>query len=365
MDSLRRYGPLSTTKPVASRGRRKRKRCERRQRRESRLHDNIPDAAKQLEGMTSFCADREAASSGKSRGGGLCVYINKDWCVNTTVAAKHCSPLAEFLIVKFRLIYLPREFTIMLVVAVNVAPSANAEANANEAVGGLHEAISELLTTHPDSFVVIAGDFNHTSLKTVFPKFLQYVDFKTRADNTLDLVYTNTPQAYKAAPRPHLGHSDHISVMLTPAYKPLLKHVRAEKRQRRVWPKGAASALQDCFLHTDWDIFKTAASYDDHTDIEEYAEEVISYIAKCTEDVTVMKTFTARGYKKPWMTTEVRSLLKARDTAYRLGDRSALRSARSALSLGIRKAKRAYVGKIHGHFLTQVTPDGCDRELKL
>ncbi|XP_072923421.1 uncharacterized protein [Hemitrygon akajei] len=138
--------------------------------------------------------------------------------------------------------------------------------------------------------------------------------------------------------------------MLTPAYKPQLKRVRAEKRQIRVWPKGAASALQDCFLHTDWVIFKTAASYDDHIDIEEYAEAVISYIAKCTEDVTVIKTFSARGYKKPWMTTEVRSLLKARDTAYRSGDRSTLRSARSTLSLGIRKAKRAYAGKIHGHF---------------
>ncbi|XP_059845929.1 uncharacterized protein LOC132405264 [Hypanus sabinus] len=54
----------------------------------------------------------------------------------------------------------------------------------------------------------------------------------------------------------------------------------------------------------DWDILKTAASYDDHIDIEEYAEAVISYTAKSTEDITVMKTFTARGYKKPWMTTE-------------------------------------------------------------
>ncbi|XP_059819192.1 uncharacterized protein LOC132390609 [Hypanus sabinus] len=163
-------------------------------------------------------------------------------------------------------------------------------------------------------------------------------------------LFIPTPHRHtKQPPRPHPGHSDHTSLMLTSAYKPLLNRVRAEKRQVRVWPNGAASALQDCFLHTDWDIFKTAASYDDHTDIE-YAETVISYIAKCMEDVTVIKTFTARGYKKPWMTTEVRSLLKARDTAHRSGDRCALHSARTALSLGIRKAKRAYAGKIHGHF---------------
>ncbi len=136
----------------------------------------------------------------------------------------------------------------MLVVAVYIAPSATAKANANanEALGGLHDAISELLTAHPDSSVVVAGDFNHTSLNTVFPKFQQYVDFKTRGEITLDLVYTNAAQAYKVAHRPRLVYSDHISVMLTPAYKPLIERVRAEQRQIRVWPE-AASALQDCF----------------------------------------------------------------------------------------------------------------------
>ena len=44
---------------------------------------------------------------------------------------------------------------------------------------------------------------------------------------------------------------------------------------------------------------KTAASQGDQIDIEEYAEVVTSYIAKCTEDVTVIKTFTACGNRKP------------------------------------------------------------------
>lgn len=123
---------------------------------ETWLHDNIPDAAIQLEGMSSFRADRVAASSGKSRGGGLCIYINKDWCVNATVAAKHCSQLAEFLIVKCRPFYLPREFSNVIVAVVYIAPSTSAKANANEALGELHDAISELVSEHPDSFVVVA-----------------------------------------------------------------------------------------------------------------------------------------------------------------------------------------------------------------
>ena len=65
------------------------------------------------------------------------------------------------------------------------------------------------------------------------------------------------------------------------------------------WPEGAESALQACFMHTHWEVFKTAAT---KIDIEEYAE--VSYIAKCTKDVTAIKTF-ACGNRKPWMTEMV------------------------------------------------------------
>ena len=45
----------------------------------------------------------------------------------------------------------------MIVAGVYIATSANAETNANAALGGLHDAISELLTKHPDSFVALAS----------------------------------------------------------------------------------------------------------------------------------------------------------------------------------------------------------------
>lgn len=62
-------------------------------------------------------------------------------------------------------------------------------------------------------------------------------------------------------PAPHLSHSGHISVLVTPAYKP---------RQNM----SEHSALQDCFRHTDWDVFRTAASHDDLVNTQECAEAV-------------------------------------------------------------------------------------------
>ncbi len=136
------------------------------------------------------------------------------------------------MVVKCRPFYLPREFTAIVIVAVYIPPCANAK----DALRELYSAISEQQTNNPDGFFIIAGDFNHANLKTVLPKFYQHVNFATRGNNTLDFVYTTVKHAYKAEPRPHLGYSDHISVMLIPAYRPLLKLAKPVQKQITVWP---------------------------------------------------------------------------------------------------------------------------------
>ncbi len=167
----------------------------------------------------------------------------------------------------------------------------------------------------------------------------------TRGNNTLDFVYTTVKHAYKAEPRPHLGYSDHISVMLIPVYRPLLKLARPVQKQITVWPDNATSALQDCFQETDWNKFKEAVSYKNHTDLQDYTETVTAYIKNCIDDVTVTKTITTRANQKPWMTAEVCGLLKTRDEAFRSGDKAALKTARANLSCGIKNAKRSYAKK--------------------
>ncbi len=66
--------------------------------------------------------------------------------------------------------------------------------------------------------------------------------------------------------------------------------------------------------------------------------------------MTVTKTITTRANQKPWMTAEVRGLLKTRDEAFRSGDKASLKTARANLSCGIKNAKRSYAQKINNHF---------------
>ncbi len=122
---------------------------------------------------------------------------------------------------------------------------------AEDVLREIYSTISKQQTNNPDGFFIIVGDFNHANLKTVLQKFYQHVNFATRGNNTLDCVYTTVP---------HLGYSDNISVMLIPAYRPILKLAKLVQKQIKVWPHNATSALQDCFQDTDWNMFKEAAT---------------------------------------------------------------------------------------------------------
>ena len=54
--------------------------------------------------------DRDADVTGKSLGGGVCLYVNERWCRNITVRETVCTPDIELLSVFVRPFYLPREF---------------------------------------------------------------------------------------------------------------------------------------------------------------------------------------------------------------------------------------------------------------
>ncbi|XP_061133637.1 uncharacterized protein LOC133153670 [Syngnathus typhle] len=218
------------------------------------------------------------------------------------------------------------------------------------ALSELYEAVSEKQTAHPDGFTIFAGDFNHANLKSVFPRLHQHVNFPTRGDSFLDLVYSSHKEAFKAAPLPHLGLSEHITVMLLPAYRQMVRASRPVRKRVRVWPEGASDALRDCFGTTDWDMFRRAATCDDRTDIEEYTDSVASYITKCIDNVTHSKSIVTRANRKPWLTGAVFRLLRARDKAFRAGNEAGLRTARADLSRGIKKSKRACSCKITAHF---------------
>ncbi|KAK3542247.1 hypothetical protein QTP86_021469, partial [Hemibagrus guttatus] len=173
---------------------------------------------------------------------------------------------------------------------------------------------------------------------SVLPKFHQHVSCATRGDNTLDHVYTNIAEAYRAISLPHLGQSDHLSLFMLPKYTPLIKRVKPSVKTVKVWPERGISSLQQQLQDTDWNMFASQATSGTQTDINTYTSSVLDHINTCTDNVTTVKHVKHFPNQKSWMNSEVRLLLKARDAAFKSGDTEDYSRAWANLKRGISNA---------------------------
>ena len=76
-------------------------------------------------GFFTHRTDRNKHLSGKKKGGGVCLMINEMWCDHNNIQdlKSFCSPDLEFLTIKCRPHYLPREFSSMIITVVYIPPS--------------------------------------------------------------------------------------------------------------------------------------------------------------------------------------------------------------------------------------------------
>ncbi len=84
----------------------------------------VPDSAIELTGFSVHRSDRTKELTGKSRGGGVCFYINNLWCDERNIHSikSFYSPDLEFHTLLCRPFWLPREFTAITITAVYIPP---------------------------------------------------------------------------------------------------------------------------------------------------------------------------------------------------------------------------------------------------
>ena len=197
---------------------------------ESWLHKDIPDSLIDLQGFSCVRKDRDS-SSGKIRGGGICVYIKDNWCKQFTIMETVCDPDLELLCVSLRPFYLPREFGNIIICAAYVPPSGNAAKAANRLMDCAH---AQLQRT-PGAPLFILGDFNHCRLEPVSSGFYQYVKCSTRNNKILDKCFGNIRGAYTAKSLPPLSNSDHLTVHHIPTYRTVLKSSKPQCKLVMQW----------------------------------------------------------------------------------------------------------------------------------
>lgn len=115
-------------------------------------------------------------------------------------------------------------------------------------------------------------------------------------------MYTNIKHAYRAIPLPHLGQSDYLSMLLIAASTTLRRRTTPLTKTVSIWLENALPQFQDCFTHTDWEVFQ-------HQDLAVHTEVVLAYIKYCMDNVRVNKIIWVFPNQKPWMTSQVHKLL--------------------------------------------------------
>ncbi|KAM9781040.1 uncharacterized protein ACBT44_022395 [Syngnathus typhle] len=266
------------------------------------LSERTPHHAVELAGFRLTRADRSAELSGKSKGGGLCFYINERWCTDVTMLKEFCSPLLETLFINCR--------------------------------RSIHHGSSprsswRLYTFHHTHVRVKPRRCwpTRANLAHELPRYRQHVTCPTRKAQTLDHCYTVIKDTYHSAPRAALGLSDHCLVHLIPAYRQKLKTSKPVVRTVRKWTVESRQDLQACFDCTDWGVFEAATS-----DLHELTDTVTSYISFCEDLCVQTKTFCTYNNDKPWFTPNLRRLRKVKEEAYRSGDRKLFKQTRNTLN---------------------------------
>ena len=265
---------------------------------ETWLNDTIPDNGLHLPGFLLQRADRDKELSGKTRGGGVCFYINQGWCTDVSLLHKYCSPVLESFFLNCKPFYSPREFSSFILVGVYIPP----QANVTEAQQTLSDQLNYFELKHPDSLFIIMGDFNRASLNKELPKYRQHINCPTRDNNTLDHCYTAIKGAYRSIPRAALGHSDHCLVHLIPTYKQRIKTVKPTVKSVRKWTNEAKQELKACFDCTDWSVFEAA-----NNNLDDLTDTVTSYITFCEDMCVPTKTFRTYSNNKPWFTGQAQA----------------------------------------------------------
>ncbi|XP_071963857.1 uncharacterized protein [Antedon mediterranea] len=216
---------------------------------ETWLKTETPDSAVDLNGFQLFRNDRIPELCGKKCGGGLGLYINRNWCTNITVKKSICERNIELLCISLRPYYLPREFNQIHVILIYIPP----DANADEAARIVGDTVSNISEASPDSPKFVLGDINHSGkeIKKALPTFKKYVDKPTRDGNILDQCFCNLNKAYRCIINAPIASSDHNVVTLLLTYRQKIRAEKLTSKIIKVRNSEAIEKLQECFQSTD------------------------------------------------------------------------------------------------------------------
>ena len=238
------------------------------------------------------------------RGGGVCAFIKSS--IGFTIIEELDNPLFECLWLYLRPPRLPRGFS-CIIICIIYHPPLDDEAGLAEY---LISSMDSVLDKNPNAGIFLVGDFNRFNFRILSNNFnlRQLVKAPTRGSATLDLILTNLFEHYsKRDILAGIGLSDHKSIFIRP-----LMHVK-KRKAKVVYRRSVKPHMKDGFrmwlTSTDFTFLEALPSCPEKLNafqsLLNYAIELFFPLRKSKQHPN----------DKPWITSELRSLIQQRQQA--------------------------------------------------
>ena len=271
------------------------------------------------------------------RGGGICVDLNNVIPCKRRLDLEN--PTFECLWLTLRPKRLPRPLSGITICVVYHPPGRPTESH-KELNDYLINTTDRLRNEHPDHGLVLLGDFNdfdcgnlvsHHSLK-------QVVQQPTRDSAILDLIVTNMHNLYSSltihAP---LGSSDHNIVFWQPIALRQPSRIESPKRLVRHYPRSGIEAFGRWVGTHDW-----FADFGFSSSVDDLASSFTTQLVDAINRIFPVKTIKLHATDKPWITPELKLMIKDRQKAFESGNIPAWRSLKHKVQQEIVKRKKSF-----------------------
>ena len=260
-----------------------------------------------MPGYNVFRKDRTHAA-----GGGVCMYIHESIPCKQLVDC--IEEPVEALWILLRPQKLPRNVTCIIAVVVYHTTS-NREPENLKLKDHIQRNLDNLLRKYPNALIVITGDFNpnSTGLKHTYltsPNNLkQLVTFNTRESNILDWFLTNRIKQFTIHQLPKIASSDHYTILA----KPISINTN-DKENKKVKRRDMKDSNWRAFGR--WMTTKDWTAVLQKTTCEDKFQLFLSELKEGIDFYLPEKTVIIHQNDRPWMTKELKSMIKKRQTAF-------------------------------------------------
>ena len=231
---------------------------------ETWLENSVPDGCIELPGFLHFRSDRK--HSKRVTGGGVVLYIRKDWCSSPELILCHSNDDLDFVAVSCHQYVLASVYV-------------NVIRNDLNTLNFLNEFVDKYCDHR---ILFLLGDFNRISFRKCFlnPLMRNVVQFPTREGVNLDQIWTNEKRIVVCTKQAKL--SDHSAVLCEPAIPSKFNQPKTTKCHKI--RKVDYEKLECDLENTDWDVI-----LDSCESLDEVNDVTASYLKFCIDSATTFE----------------------------------------------------------------------------